>query len=151
MEIRASLLCKSIPTPLRHRSLLPSLGFICRRRRSHVHAGDCPDPTMLLRSDLTLRRISSTTQYSFRSNRCFVHHRKMAEQSTNKHLAISKSGDGQDNGQKSAPPPPPPPEKPLPGDCCGSGCVRCVWDIYYDELDEYNKLYNNPDSKKPPN
>ncbi|KAI3669527.1 hypothetical protein L6452_40763 [Arctium lappa] len=36
---------------------------------------------------------------------------------------------------------PPPPEKPLPGDCCGSGCVRCVWDIYYEELEEYNKLY----------
>ncbi|KAK9054244.1 hypothetical protein SSX86_025322 [Deinandra increscens subsp. villosa] len=35
---------------------------------------------------------------------------------------------------------PPPPEKPLPGDCCGSGCVRCVWDVYYDELEEYNKL-----------
>uniref|UniRef100_A0A7N0UFV5 Oxidoreductase-like domain-containing protein n=1 Tax=Kalanchoe fedtschenkoi TaxID=63787 RepID=A0A7N0UFV5_KALFE len=36
---------------------------------------------------------------------------------------------------------PPPPEKPLPDDCCGSGCVRCVWDVYYDELEEYNKLY----------
>ncbi|KAL6227089.1 hypothetical protein ACLB2K_001048 [Fragaria x ananassa] len=36
---------------------------------------------------------------------------------------------------------PPPPEKPEPGDFCGSGCVRCVWDVYYDELDEYNKLY----------
>ncbi|KAG0544584.1 hypothetical protein BDA96_02G288400 [Sorghum bicolor] len=32
-----------------------------------------------------------------------------------------------------------PPEKPLPGDCCGSGCVRCVWDIYFDELDAYDK------------
>ncbi|PON71536.1 Oxidoreductase-like, N-terminal, partial [Parasponia andersonii] len=38
-------------------------------------------------------------------------------------------------------PPPPPPEKPLPGDCCGSGCVRCVWDVYYEELEEYNKLH----------
>ncbi|KAI3785320.1 hypothetical protein L1987_44436 [Smallanthus sonchifolius] len=36
---------------------------------------------------------------------------------------------------------PPPPEKPLPGDCCGSGCVRCVWDVYFEELAEYNKLY----------
>lgn len=33
---------------------------------------------------------------------------------------------------------PPPPEKPEPGDCCGSGCVRCVWDVYYEELEEYN-------------
>ncbi|KAF0924385.1 hypothetical protein E2562_010060 [Oryza meyeriana var. granulata] len=41
---------------------------------------------------------------------------------------------------KPAPAPAPqPPEKPLPGDCCGSGCVRCVWDVYYDELDAYNK------------
>lgn len=37
-------------------------------------------------------------------------------------------------------PPPPPPEKPLPGDCCGNGCVPCVWDIYYEELQDYNKL-----------
>jgi hypothetical protein len=47
--------------------------------------------------------------------------------------------------EKPLPPPPekplpPPPEKPLPGDCCGSGCIRCVWDIYFDELDEYDKL-----------
>ncbi|KAL4568593.1 hypothetical protein LXL04_024208 [Taraxacum kok-saghyz] len=41
---------------------------------------------------------------------------------------------------KKSPEIPPPPEKPLPGDCCGSGCVRSVWDIYYDELEEYNKL-----------
>lgn len=34
---------------------------------------------------------------------------------------------------------PPPPEKPEPGDCCGSGCVRCVWDVYYEELEDYNK------------
>ncbi|GAA0149751.1 hypothetical protein LIER_08853 [Lithospermum erythrorhizon] len=44
---------------------------------------------------------------------------------------------------------PPPPEKPLPDDCCGSGCVRCVWDVYYDDLEDYNKLYgtDKPDSK----
>ena len=36
-------------------------------------------------------------------------------------------------------PPLEPPEKPLPGDCCGSGCVRCVWDVYYEELEAYNK------------
>ncbi|EEF28728.1 conserved hypothetical protein [Ricinus communis] len=47
-------------------------------------------------------------------------------------------------------PPPPPPEKPEPGDCCGSGCVRCVWDVYYEELEEYNKLYqSHSDSKRP--
>ncbi|KAK0603647.1 hypothetical protein LWI29_007189 [Acer saccharum] len=45
------------------------------------------------------------------------------------------------------PPPPPPPEKPEPGDCCGSGCVRCVWDVYYEELEAYDNLYNNSDPK----
>lgn len=44
---------------------------------------------------------------------------------------------------------PPPPERPLPGDCCGSGCVRCVWDVYYEELEEYNKLYKQDPSPKP--
>ena len=42
--------------------------------------------------------------------------------------------------EKRPEPMPEPPEKPFPGDCCGSGCVRCVWDIYYEELEEYNKL-----------
>ncbi|XP_059293114.1 uncharacterized protein LOC132046488 [Lycium ferocissimum] len=52
------------------------------------------------------------------------------------------------NQEKSTVTIPPPPEKPLPGDCCGSGCVRCVWDMYYEELEEYNQLYkSNPDVK----
>ncbi|KAL1332964.1 hypothetical protein HN51_061731 [Arachis hypogaea] len=44
---------------------------------------------------------------------------------------------------------PPPPEKPEPGDCCGSGCVPCVWDTYYDELEEYNRLYKQDPNHKP--
>lgn len=52
-----------------------------------------------------------------------------------------------DKSAPTVPPPPPPPEKPLPGDCCGSGCVRCVWDVYYDELEEYHRLYKADDSK----
>ena len=46
---------------------------------------------------------------------------------------------------------PPPPEKPEPGDCCGSGCVRCVWDVYYEELDAYNQLLKqfNSQSQSP--
>nr|DAD40385.1 TPA_asm: hypothetical protein HUJ06_014708 [Nelumbo nucifera] len=35
----------------------------------------------------------------------------------------------------------PPPEKPLLGDCCGSGCIRCVWDVYHEELEDYNNRY----------
>lgn len=29
------------------------------------------------------------------------------------------------------------PEKPLPTDCCGSGCQRCVYDIYVEQLKKY--------------
>ncbi|WP_415900995.1 oxidoreductase-like domain-containing protein [Neptuniibacter sp. QD48_11] len=40
-------------------------------------------------------------------------------------------------------------EKPIPpGDfeCCESGCSQCVWDIYFDELDQW-KAEQKP--KKP--
>ncbi|KAJ1290541.1 hypothetical protein BS78_02G252000 [Paspalum vaginatum] len=55
-------------------------------------------------------------------------------------MAAAAPRDGGATKPDAAPAPAPqPPEKPLPGDCCGSGCVRCVWDIYYDELDAYGK------------
>ena len=40
------------------------------------------------------------------------------------------------------PPPAKPvrPEKPLPSDCCDSGCDRCVHEIYADELAHYERL-----------
>lgn len=31
------------------------------------------------------------------------------------------------------------PEKPLPTDCCGTGCARCVYDIYLEHLEKYKK------------
>jgi hypothetical protein len=34
-------------------------------------------------------------------------------------------------------PRPLPPEKPLPGDCCGDGCVMCVNDVYEQQLEDY--------------
>jgi hypothetical protein len=34
-------------------------------------------------------------------------------------------------------PRPVPPEKPLPADCCESGCDRCVLDIYAEEREDY--------------
>ncbi|MFT3803189.1 MAG: oxidoreductase-like domain-containing protein [Burkholderiaceae bacterium] len=34
-------------------------------------------------------------------------------------------------------PPPEPPLRPDPEDCCRSGCVPCVFDIYADELARY--------------
>ncbi|MGV8942994.1 oxidoreductase-like domain-containing protein [Thermomonas sp.] len=39
-----------------------------------------------------------------------------------------------------ADPRPIPPEKPLPMDCCDSGCERCVSDIYEEELEQYRAL-----------
>ncbi|GKV41531.1 hypothetical protein SLEP1_g49046 [Rubroshorea leprosula] len=69
-------------------------------------------------------------------------------QSTKKEREEEKQEKEESVNRSSPPPPapPPPPEKPEPGDCCGSGCVRCVWDVYYDELEAYNKLYKS-DSK----
>ncbi|WP_425501773.1 oxidoreductase-like domain-containing protein [Pseudoxanthomonas broegbernensis] len=32
-----------------------------------------------------------------------------------------------------------PPEKPLPGECCESGCPICVYDLYAEALDEYRR------------
>lgn len=29
---------------------------------------------------------------------------------------------------------PPKPQPPEPGDCCGSGCARCVLDVYDEQL-----------------
>jgi len=36
-------------------------------------------------------------------------------------------------------PKPEPPEKPLPTDCCGSGCAVCVMDAYDDALERYRE------------
>ncbi|KPA82949.1 oxidoreductase-like protein [Leptomonas pyrrhocoris] len=35
------------------------------------------------------------------------------------------------------------PREPAPGDCCGSGCTRCVWDMYYDELAKFEEFIAN--------
>jgi hypothetical protein len=34
---------------------------------------------------------------------------------------------------------PTPPRKPEPHECCGTGCIPCVMDIYEEELFEYEK------------
>ncbi|TWG89511.1 oxidoreductase family protein [Luteimonas sp. J16] len=36
-------------------------------------------------------------------------------------------------------PRPVPPEPPLPGDCCDSGCDRCVYDLYSEALQDYRE------------
>ena len=39
-----------------------------------------------------------------------------------------------------ADPPPLEPERPLPMDCCDSGCESCVHDLYADEMHHYRRL-----------
>lgn len=34
---------------------------------------------------------------------------------------------------------PAPPRKPEPQECCGTGCIPCVMDIYEEELWEYER------------
>ena len=36
-------------------------------------------------------------------------------------------------------PRPVPPRAPEPGDCCGSGCAVCVYDLYNDALERYEE------------
>jgi len=42
---------------------------------------------------------------------------------------------------------PPPPEKPDPNECCGGGCVPCVYDYYYEQLAKWEKQYKPSDNK----
>jgi hypothetical protein len=35
--------------------------------------------------------------------------------------------------------PPVKPEAPGRDECCGDGCVRCVFNVYYDKLEKYEK------------
>jgi len=41
---------------------------------------------------------------------------------------------------------PPAPQKPDPDDCCGSGCVPCVFDYYYDQLALWQREYGGRES-----
>jgi ferredoxin len=34
---------------------------------------------------------------------------------------------------------PPRPEPPHPGDCCGGGCARCVFDVYEGMLERWQR------------
>jgi len=38
-----------------------------------------------------------------------------------------------------ADPKPQPPEKPLPAECCESGCEVCVYDVCADQLEAYEQ------------
>jgi hypothetical protein len=36
---------------------------------------------------------------------------------------------------------PAPPEKPSANECCGSGCVPCIYDYYYQRLEEWERAH----------
>lgn len=38
-----------------------------------------------------------------------------------------------------ADPRPQPPPEPDPADCCGGGCVRCIYDVHEDALERYER------------
>jgi len=38
-----------------------------------------------------------------------------------------------------APELPPKPQPPEPGDCCGGGCARCVFDQYEEDLQRWER------------
>lgn len=48
--------------------------------------------------------------------------------------------DADHDPRQRAPKKPVPPERPLPSDCCDSGCERCVYEVYADELAHYERL-----------
>ena len=103
--------------------------------------------TLPLSKTITVTRIQSQ-QTRPGGNR--IHNKSMADEAPNKAPKQLQSPPTAVAGSEKLPPAAP--EKPLPGDCCGSGCVRCVWDVYYEELEEYNKLYKSdsgPNSTKP--
>lgn len=43
-----------------------------------------------------------------------------------------------------------PPTEPGPEDCCQTGCVECVWDVYQRELHAYNLQQAKLKGEAPP-
>ena len=42
-------------------------------------------------------------------------------------------------GERDDDPMPQPPPEPDPGDCCGQGCVPCIYDFYEQALGDYGQ------------
>nr|XP_043616651.1 uncharacterized protein LOC122588577 [Erigeron canadensis] len=88
--------------------------------------------------------LKNTNHINFNPNSNFTFISTMSDSEAKKEIKSGEDSIGVKEAEKQPPEKlPEPPEKPLPGDCCGSGCVRCVWDVYYEELDEYNKIYKS--------
>ena len=46
-------------------------------------------------------------------------------------------------------PRPTPPREPEPSECCGSGCVPCVYDNYWEKLAYYEELLGEWQKRNP--
>ena len=46
-------------------------------------------------------------------------------------------------------PRPEPPREPQPEECCGSGCVPCVYDVYWDKLERYERALRDWQTRHP--
>ncbi|GER40389.1 hypothetical protein STAS_17057 [Striga asiatica] len=149
------------PSPLQPPPPPTNLRNPHRRRRNVPRSVKFPMPVI----DLALRRSSAKVLFQLRFKipqfpinnqiRALIPPNKMADPEPNNteaqmtataaaaaaNVGLRRVEEKKESEKPAATPVPPPPEKPLPGDCCGSGCVRCVWDVYYEELEEYNKLY----------
>lgn len=114
----------------------------------------------LAMKDLTLRRIAANRIIIIHLHRpklfCVDHTASTARSMADESDKNSRLGDdlsalninkNKEEAEERPEKLPPQPEKPLPGDCCGSGCVRCVWDVYYEELEDYNKLVSESESE----
>lgn len=141
-------------TPLPHHPQL-------LRRRPGVHISTLPNPqfqnirndVVLSMRDLPLSLISARRFFAHRFRdpkaSCIRIPDLMADElSKNQPLESMENSNKKGEQQPEKSPPPPLPEKPLPGDCCGSGCVRCVWDVYYEELEAYDEYYRNESKPK---
>jgi Oxidoreductase-like protein, N-terminal len=45
---------------------------------------------------------------------------------------------------------PEPPIRPRPGECCGLGCVPCVYDLYEEALEGYETKLRQWHERQPP-
>ena len=42
---------------------------------------------------------------------------------------------------------PAPPEKPSANECCGGGCVPCIYDYYYEAMEKWQAQYGDAYTK----
>ena len=110
----------------------------------HYSSSSSPPPTA---NRSNFRFNQATESFSIAGQHTFANNPAMADETSTKDssqwkadTSVGKSTEEKEKTPEKSTPVVPPPEKPLPGDCCGSGCVRCVWDVYYEELEDYNKL-----------